>query len=258
VKPPTEEAKRRRKQILRLAKKFPRYGHRRVTEEMRAIGWIINKKFVRRVCLEEGLKITTKARKRRRGSGPRGQRAVAERPNHVWSYDFVFDQLESGRQVKILPVVDNYTRECLAMLVGFNITSKDVISVLARLVEVHGAPEFMRSDNGPEFIANRVKAWLADTGIVSDYIEPGSPWENSFSESFNSRLRDELLNVELFTSMLEAQVIIEEHRVFYNQNRIHSSLGYVPPAKFARHYRKENESKAAARKESKPVGGCAA
>ncbi len=258
VKPPSEEAKRRRKQILRLAKKFPRYGHRRLTEEMRAIGWIINGKFVRRVCLEEGLKITVPPRKRRRGSGLGGQRAVAERPNHVWSYDFVFDQLESGRQLKILPVLDNYTRECLAMLVGFNITSNDVIAVLERLVAVHGAPQFMRSDNGPEFIAIQVKAWLADTGIASDYIEPGSPWENSFSESFNSRLRDELLNVELFTTLVEAKVIIEQHRVFYNENRIHSSLGYLPPAKFAKQYRKQNKSKAAVRKESKPAAGRAA
>lgn len=150
-KPPTEKAKRLRKLILKLAKKFPRYGHRRLTQELRAVGYIVNGKFVRRICREEGLRIVRKARKRRRGSGPQGERAGAERKNHVWSYDFIFDELENGRQLKILPIVDNFTRECLAIYVAHNITARDVVGLLQQLVREYGAPAFMRSDNGPDW-----------------------------------------------------------------------------------------------------------
>ncbi len=249
-RPPTARATRLRKQILRLSKKFPRYGHRRITEELRAGGWTVNRKCVRRICAEEGLKIMNKPRKRRRGGRPGEKRATAERPNHVWSYDFVFDQLESGRQLKILPVLDNYTRECLGILVAHNITARDVTEFLQQLVSRHGTPQFIRSDNGPEFIARHVKAWLADCGISTDYIEPGSPWQNSYSESFNSRFRDELLNAEIFTSLLEARVLIEEHRTFYNARRRHSSLGYKTPRQFRAKTRNER-SKTAVRKEAK-------
>lgn len=231
--PPTTEAKRLRKTILGLARRHPRYGHRRLTAHLRRAGWKVNRKRVRRICREEGLKIVVKSRKRRRNAGSGQNRRTAERKNHLWSYDFLFDQLEDGRQLKILPVVDNYTRECLAILVAFSITARDVVELLAELVRIHGAPAFLRSDNGPEFIARAVKEWLGQSGIATDYIEPASPWENAFSESFNSRLRDELLDREVFTSLIEAQMLIEEHRVHYNQERLHSSLAYMTPAEFA-------------------------
>ncbi len=270
---PSKEEKRLRRRVLVLAKKYPRYGHRRLTAELRREGWRVNRKRVRRICREEGLKIMIKARKRRRGGRAGQRRAVAERKNHVWSYDFVFDRLEDGRQIKILPVVDNWTRECLAILVAFHITAKDVVTLLNQLVKAHGAPSFLRSDNGPEFIADGVKDWLAMSGIATDYIEPGSPWENSYSESFNSRFRDELLNREIFTTLLEARVLIEEHRKHYNQDRVHSSLGYKTPSQFAAELllgcegyprsreseSKADKSKSKAESESKPaVVECAA
>jgi putative transposase len=254
-KPPTEKAKRLRKQILKLSAKFPRYGHRRLTEELRAVGWLVNGKFVRRICREEGLKVSRKTRKRRRGSGPSGERAIAQRKNHVWSYDFVFDEMESGRQLKILPIVDNYTRECLAIQVAHSITAHDVVALLQQLVRQHGAPEFLRSDNGPEFVAKAVRRWLNEEGIACDLIEPASPWQNAYSESFNSRFRDELLNREIFTSLVEARVLIEDHRHFYNTERRHSSLGYRTPAAFAASETKQPKSKpkASARKKAKTV-----
>lgn len=256
--PENKKSMRIRKRILELARKFPRYGHRRLTAQLRREGWIVNRKCVRRICREEGLKIVCKARKRRRG-GPAGERrAVAERKNHVWSYDFLFDRLDDGRQIKILPVVDNFTRECLAILVAFNITARDVIAVLERLIGVHGAPVFIRSDNGPEFMAHEVKQWLVSATIATDYIEPGSPWENSYSESFNSRFRDELLNGEIFTTLLEAKVLIEEHRRQYNEDRVHSSLGYSTPKEFAASLHGEQERKASAKEEPKTAAGKAA
>lgn len=252
-KAPTKRSKQLRKQVLALSRKFPRYGHRRLTAELKREGWRVNRKAIRRICREEGIKIVVKARKQRKRGGSRPARIVAESKNHVWSYDFLFDQLEDGRQVKILPVVDNYTRECLAIIAGFSITSWDVIQCLQRLVSLHGAPSFMRSDNGPEFIANAVKAWLAETRIGTDYIEPGSPWENAFSESFNSRLRDELLDRELFTSLLEARTLLEEHRVFYNDHRVHSSLDYQTPTEFAAS-RDEKKRRKASEKEKTKTG----
>ena len=253
--PLTDRQKRLTRAILRLAAKYPRYGHRRLTEELRARSWVVNRKCVRRICAEEGLKIRRRASKRRRGSGPRGTRAVATHKNHVWSYDFVFDQLEDGRTLKILPVVDNFTRETLAILIAHNITAIDVVALLRRLVKQHRAPAFLRSDNGPEFIARAVKEWLASESIATDYIEPGSPWQNAYSESFNSRLRDELLDREIFTSLAEARVLIEQHRQYYNVERRHSSLGYKTPHEFAALLDQANtksKTKAAAKKEAKP------
>lgn len=248
--PPTTRATRIRKRILQLARKRPRYGHRRLTEELRREGWIVNRKCVRRICREEGLKIVVKSRKRRRSGGSIRPLAAADHKNHVWSYDFLFDQIEDGRQLKILPVVDNFTRECLAILVAFNITSKDVIALLEKLVEIHGAPEFLRSDNGPEFIANAVKQWLAKGAIGASYIAPGSPWENAFSESFNSRFRDELLDREVFASLREAKVLIEDHRVHYNDGRVHSSLGYRTPSEFATSLHRAKAPKASAKEKA--------
>lgn len=158
----------------------------------------------------------------------------AEQPNHVWSYDFVMDQTEDGRQLKMLPIVDEFTRECLSIDVERHLTAEGVVARLQQLFETRGAPDFIRSDNGPEFIAAAVKEWLRASGVKTLYIEPGSPWENAYSETFNSRFEDELLNRELFSNLIEAKVLVEEYRLSYNNDRPHSSLGYRTPTEFAR------------------------
>jgi transposase InsO family protein len=219
-----------------LARKHPRYGYRRVAALLRADGWRVNNKRVRRLWRREGLKIPKEVKKKRRlgHSGNSCVRRRAVRMNEVWSYDFVFDQTADGRPLKVLPVVDEFTRECLVLLVGRSLAAKDVIRALAKAASQRGMPEHLRSDNGPEFIADAVRKWLSQEGTATLYIEPGSPWENAYSESFNSRLRDELLNGELFSSLKEAEVLLEQHRRAYNEERPHSSLGYVAPAVFAR------------------------
>jgi len=218
----------------RIAARETRAGYRTVFRYLRREGWVVNKKRVHRLWKKEGLKVPPRARKRRRlGESVNGaQRKKAERINHVWSYDFVFDQTERGSRLKWLPVLDEYTRECLSLEVDRSITARDVVETLEKLVEERGAPEFIRSDNGPEFIANAVKEWIADKGMKTLYIEPGAPWQNPYSESFNARFRDEFLNVELFSSLLEAKVLGREHREKYNHLRPHSSLGILSPAEF--------------------------
>jgi putative transposase len=174
------------------------------------------------------------SKRRRVGSSEQGsQRRRAERINQVWSYDFIMDQTEDGRRLKMLPIVDEYSRECLEIEVSRSMTAEDVVGVLGRLFTEHGEPEYIRSDNGPEFIADVVKQWLQKSGVKTLYIEPGSPWKNAYSESFNSRFRDELLDRELFTSVLEAKVLVREYKQEYNQQRPHSSLNYQTPAAFA-------------------------
>lgn len=219
-----------------LARKHPRFGYRRVAALLRGGGYEVNDKRVQRLWRREGLNVPRKVRKKRRlghdGNGCARRRAT--RANGVWSYDVVFDQTADGRLLKILPVVDEYTRECLVLLVGRRLTARDVIRALEQAARERGVPEHLRSDNGPEFIATAVRRWLAEVGTRTLYIEPGSPWENAYSESFNSRLRDELLNGELFTSEKEAAVLLEQHRRAYNEERPHSALGYVAPAVFAR------------------------
>lgn len=217
-----------------LRRIYPRYGYRRIWNALVREGWRVNRKRVHRLWKEAGWQIRGKAKKRRRlGSHGNGTGLFrAERPNHVWSYDFVFDRTEDGRQLKFLPVLDEYTRECHALEVDRSITGEDVVDVLAHLFKVHGAPEYIRSDNGPEFVAKAVRDWLTASGVGTLFIEPGSPWENGYIESFNSRLRDELLSRELFTSVLEGRVMAEHHRVYHNLDRPHSSLGYQTPAEF--------------------------
>lgn len=222
--------------MRRIAVREPRAGCRTVARYLRREGWEVNLKRVHRLWKMEGLKVPAKARKRRRlgSSANSAQRRRAERPNQVWSYDFLHDRTERGTRLKWLPVLDEYTRECLSLEVESSLTAKDVIRTLDRLVQQRGAPEFIRSDNGPEFIAGAVKDWIARNGMKTLYIEPGSPWENPYSESFNSRLRDEFLNVEAFGSKLEAKVLGSEHRDKYNNRRPHSSLGDLTPAEFAK------------------------
>lgn len=234
-----------------LAKGHPRFGYRRVAALLRAEGWRVNNKRVRRLWRREGLKIPRRVKKKRRlghsGNGCVRRRAV--RSNEVWSYDFLFDQTADGRTLKILPVVDEFTRECVVMVAGRSLAAKDVVAALARAAKERGMPGHLRSDNGPEFIAEKVKGWLAATGTETLYIEPGSPWENAYSESFNSRLRDELLNGELFSSLKEAEVLLEQWRRAYNEERPHSSLGYVAPAVFAKTCVPPAETKPAGRSE---------
>ena len=173
-------------------------------------------------------------KRRRLGSSENGCiRKRAEYKSHVWSYDFTMDQTADGKRLKLMPVVDEHTREALTVEVERTITAQDVISTLGYLFQVHGEPEYIRSDNGPEFIATAVREWLASSGVKTLYIEPGSPWENAYVESFNGKLEDELLGREIFTSLLEAKVLVEQYRIEYNHERPHSSLGYQTPAEFA-------------------------
>ncbi len=217
-----------------LRRKHPRFGYRRIWRELVKAGWRVNLKRVHRLWKEAGWQILQKAKKRRRlgSSENSGALKQAEHRNHVWSYDFIYDRTEDGRQLKFLPVMDEYTRESLALEVDRSITGEDVVDVLAYLFAVHGEPEFIRSDNGPEFVATAVREWLEDSGVSTLFIEPGSPWENGHIESFNSRFRDEFLNLELFTTLTEAQVLTEQRRVYYNLDRPHSALGYLSPAEF--------------------------
>jgi len=215
-----------------LASKYGRYGYRRITALLRRNGWQVNHKRVERIWRQEGLKVPRKQPKRGRLWLNDGS-CVRLRPthrNHVWSYDFVAARTHDGRSMKILTVIDEYSRQCLAMVVERRIRSDDVLHCLTDLFVKHGVPEYIRSDNGPEFTAWAVRQWLGHLGVQTLYIEPGSPWENGYNESFNGKLRDELLNGEIFYTLKEAQVIIERWRHQYNTVRPHSSLNYRPPA----------------------------
>lgn len=220
-----------RERIITLATKYGRYGYRRITALLRSEGWSVNHKRVQRVWREEGLKVPQKQPKRGRLFLNNGS-TIRHRPfykNHVWSYDFVMDRTHDGRAFRTLNIVDEYSRECLAIRVKRKINSHDVLETLADLFLIHGPPAFIRSDNSPEFIAIELRKWLSDVGVKTLYIEPGSPWENGYCESFNGKLRDELLNGEIFYTLNEAKVVLENWRKEYNQIRPHSSLGYKPP-----------------------------
>lgn len=221
-----------RGEITRLACQYGRYGYRRITVLLRNDGWRVNHKSVERVWRQEGLKVPRKQPKRRRLWLNDGSciRLRPEHRNHVWSYDFVADRTNNGKALRMLNVIDEYTRECLAIKVERKLNTYDVIEQLAELFVTRGTPDFIRSDNGPEFIADAIRGWLDRLGVKTLYIEPGSPWENGYVESFNGKLRDELLNGEVFDTVLEARVIIERWRNEYNHKRPHSSLGYLPPA----------------------------
>lgn len=219
-------------QMHRPALKWPRYGYRRITVLLRQEGWRVNVKRVHRLWKAEGLQIRKKSRKRRRlGTGDNAcHRRKPLARNHVWSYDFVSERTEGGGRLRMLNIVDEFTRECLAIEIRRHSTGKDVVAVLAELFAIRGRPGYIRSDNGPEFASKAVKRWLKDMGVGTLFIEPGSPWENGYVESFNGKLRDELLDREIFYTLWEAQVLVEQWRRTYNQLRPHSSLGYRPPA----------------------------
>jgi transposase InsO family protein len=219
-------------EIVGLASAYGRYGYRRVTSLLRAAGWRVNAKRVERIWRREGLKVPRRQPKRGRLWLNDGScvRLRPERPNHVWAYDFVQDRTRDGRALRMLVVVDEFSRECLAIRVERRLTSDDVLAVLAELFAARGVPEHIRSDNGPEFVAGAVREWLARLGVGALFIEPGSPWENGYVESLNGKLRDELPDREVFHSLREAQVLIEAWRRHYNGVRPHSALGYRPPA----------------------------
>jgi putative transposase len=220
------------KRIIQLASDFGRYGYRRVTALLRGEGWVINHKRVERLWRREGLKVPQKQPKRRRLWLADGS-CVRLRPthrDHVWSYDFVADRTSDGRAFRMLTLIDEHSRECLAIDVARRLTSEDVLERLSDLFVRRGVPSYLRSDNGAEFTATKVREWLGRVGVTTLFIEPGSPWENGYIESFNGKLRDELLAREQFDTLLEAKVLIERWRSDYNTHRPHSSLGYRPPA----------------------------
>jgi transposase InsO family protein len=220
--------------IISLATKYGRYGYRRITAMLNNNdwGWQVNHKRVERIWRQEGLKVPKKQPKRGRLWLNDGSciRLRPEHKDHVWSYDFVEDRTSNGRKFRSLNIIDEFTRECLATKVNRKLNSGDVVEELFNLLVYRGIPDYVRSDNGSEFTAKVVRNWLNRLGVKTLFIEPGSPWENGYIESFNGKMRDELLNREIFTTLEEAKVLIEQWRREYNQVRPHSSLGYRPPA----------------------------
>ncbi len=234
-KPPRgrDDEERLTADIVELARRYGRYGYREVAELLRSTaGWVVNDKRVERVRRREGLKVPSRQPRRGRLWLADGSclRPRAGRPDHVWSHDFVEDRTHDGPKYRMLNVVDEFTRECLAIRVGRKLKATDVIDVLSDLFILRGVPEYVRSDNGPEFVAEAVQEWVTAVGAKTAYIAPGSPWENGFVEGFNARLRDELLDGEIFYGLREAQVVIEGWRRHYNAVRPHASLGCRAPA----------------------------
>lgn len=220
------------KRMIELAGQYGRYGYLRITRLLRDEGFHANRKRVQRLWRREGLKVPQRQPKRGRlwlNDGSCVRLRPAHR-DHVWSYDFVQDRTSEGRPIRLLTLIDEFTRECLSIDVDRSLKSEDVLERLTQLFVTRGVPDHIRSDNGPEFTAKRVRKWLGHLGVKTLFIEPGSPWENGYIESFNGKLRDELLNGELFDTLMEAQVLVERWRTHYNTVRPHSSLGYRPPA----------------------------
>ena len=217
--------------MIELTRQFGRYGYRRIAALLRDAGWHVNDKRIERLWRREGPKVPMKQPKKGRLWLNDGScvRLRPERPDHVWSYDFVHCRTDDGKAFRTLNIIDEYSRECLAIRVDRKLNSGNVIDALSDLFILRGVPSFIRSDNGPEFVAQAVRGWIKAVGAKTAYIEPGSPWENGNCESFNARFRDEFLNGEIFYSLCEAQILIEEWRKHYNTKRPHSALGYRPP-----------------------------
>jgi len=228
---PDLSQERVRERIIALAKEYGRYGYRTVTDLLRREGWDVGKDRVYTIWRQEGLQVPQKQPKRARLWRADGSclRLRPERPNHVWSYDFMADRTQDGRPFRILNILDEYTRECLASVAARRMGSQEVILLLADLFLKHGVPQHIRSDNGPEFIACKLRRWLNALQMAPLYIEPGSPWENGYVESLNGKMRAQLLNGELFYTLQEAQILIERWRIHDNAVRPHSSLGGQPP-----------------------------
>lgn len=222
-----------------LAMKHPRFGHRRLHALLRREDVEVNLKRVHRLCKEHNLRVPVKRRRRRRGE-KQPNVLIADHPNHVWTYDFVCDVDETGRKLRFLTVEDEFTREAIAIEVGTRMPSRTVIEILDRAFVEPGVPEFIRSDNGPEFIAKLLMKWLKKRGVKTHHIDPGSPWQNGFGESLNGKLRDEFLNMEVFHHPDHARAMTKLWRRFYNVERPHSSLDYATPSEFAAKWKQEN------------------
>jgi putative transposase len=224
-----------------IAARHPRYGYRRVWALLRREGVAVNPKRVWRLWKEQGLAVRKRPKKKRQVRTGQSVPCQAQHPNHVWTYDFIQDTCLNGTQLKMLTVEDEFTRECLRIEVASSLPSAKVIRVLSGLFALYGSPRFLRSDNGPEFIAQALKAWLHVQGTDTLYIDPGSPWQNGYAESFNGKFRDECLNSEVFVSVAEARVRVETFRRHYNEERPHSSLGYLTPSEFKERWRAARE-----------------
>ncbi len=222
-----------RRELRDIARRKPRWGYRRAHGHLRSKGHVVNRKRVQRLWREEGLRVPQKTRKRRRTGDPEAQWLRAERPNQLWAIDYQYDQTSDGRMLRLLNIVDEFTREALVMHVDRSITAEQTVSVLEALVAVRGCPENIRCDNGPELTAHALRGWCSSTQVTTRYIEPAAPWQNPFAESFNARVRDELLNLEEFSCLAEAQILVEDWRREYNAEHPHSALGMKSPDVFA-------------------------
>lgn len=230
-----------RQEVRRLSYQYVRFGYRRIHALLKEQGWQVNVKRVKRIRGEEGLQVRKHSKKRRRGKGVKPpEQATA--PKHVWTLDFVQDRLSRGSSIRLLTVLDEFTRESLCIRVERSLKAKDVQMTLEALFKDYGIPTYLRSDNGSEFIAQYLQGWLAEQGTRPLFIEPGSPWQNGKCESFNGRLRDECLNMEVFDTLAEAQFVIENWRQHYNTERPHSALKYLTPACFIQQWQSNQEN----------------
>jgi putative transposase len=232
-----------RERLRLLARRHPRYGYRRIHALLRREGWACNRKRVQRLWRDEGLRLPPRPRRRRRGKRMPGH-VSAVCPNQVWALDFLVDRTADGRPLKVLTITDEHTREALATPAARRITSDDTVNTLERVVERRGTPPaYIRCDNGPELTAEALKDWCRFSGITVSYIEPGAPWQNPYVESFNGHLRSELLDLESFNTLLEAQLLLEDWRLEYNHHRPHQSLNYQTPAAYAHQWHAEHDQR---------------
>ena len=236
---PGDRQQRLTHRILALSKTYPRFGYRFIHQLLCREGWTVNRKRVQRVRRQAGLGVRPVRQRVARRRASRVYPRQATHPGHVWSWDFIMDRTADGRPLKMLTMVDEYTRQCLVIQPGRSLTSDHVLDTVQQLAQVRGAPAFMRSDHGPEFIARVIQDGCQRAGVQTAYVDPGSPWQNGWIESFHSRFREECLNRELFFSLAEARVVVEDYRRFYNGDRPHSSLGYKTPDEFAQAVKQE-------------------
>ena len=221
--------------IVALSWHYPRYGYRRIRALLAQEGWLVSRKQVQRIRRKEGLKVRPKPQRLHRQGVSTGLPTQATHRNHVWTWDFIFDRTDKGSTLKMLTMLDEYTRQCLAIRVERQIRSDQVLATLWQAMMQYGIPQHIRSDNGTEFIAGKIQRWLRENQIKTLYIEPGSPWQNGYIESFHSRFRDECLNREWLLNLREARVVIENWRLHYNTERPHSRLGYLSPEDYIKH-----------------------
>ncbi len=235
VKSPLPQQVQLHQRIVSLSWQYPRYGYRRIRAVLEREGWSVSRKQVQRIRRKEGLKVHPKPQRIPRQGVSTGLPTQATHRNHVWTWDFIFDRTDKGSTLKMLTMLDEYTRQCLAIRVERQIRSGQVLVTLWQAMMQYGIPEHIRSDNGTEFIAGKIQRWLRVNQIKTLYIEPGSPWQNGYIESFHSRFRDECLNREWLLNLREARVVIEDWRQHYNTERPHSRLGYLSPENYIKH-----------------------